>query len=117
MTRGKLNTNPCSAPGVRHVTEWTPVAPEQTEEEAVDEGTVHDVRFAWTDFEAEPDMTGDGSGDPDVFYLTIYEHGEEMATICHRASAACPVDGVVAQEKRAAADRIVEALRAFHGER
>lgn len=79
--------------------------------------TIEDVRFGWTDFESEPETTGDGSGEPDVFWLTIYEYGEELATITHRHSQEYPIDGRLADQKRANAQRIVEALRAFHGER
>lgn len=80
--------------------------------------TIYDTRFSWTDFEPEPEMTGDGSGDPDKHYLTIYEYGEELATIIHRASPAFPIDGPEADRKRENAERIVHALsRLIHDER
>lgn len=80
--------------------------------------TIEDVRFAWIDFEPEPETTGDGSGDPSVHYLTIYENGEEMATITHRFGLLGErMDASEVERKQKNAERIVEALRAHHGER
>lgn len=68
--------------------------------------------FLWFDFEAEPDMTGDGSGDPDTYYLTIaWPDGEELAVICHRTvGGKWPIDGELADSKRRNAQMIVDAL-------
>lgn len=69
--------------------------------------------FEWLDFEAEPNLTGDGSGDPETFYLTIREAGEELSVIAHRTCGGkYPIDGELANEKRANAQRIVDALNA-----
>ena len=72
---------------------------------------------AWFDFESEPDMTGDGSGDPETHYLTIAFLAEdtsmddEIAVICHRTVGdKYPIDGELANEKRRYAQVIVEAL-------
>lgn len=79
--------------------------------------TLDDVRFGWVDFESEPEMTGDGSGDPNMHYITIYEYGEELATIAHRFGVLSDrVDTQEVERKRTNAQRIVDALRAFHGE-
>lgn len=76
-----------------------------------DEGTC-----TWNDFEREPEITGDGSGDPDTWYLTIRdEDGEEIAVICHRTvDGKYPIDGDVANRKRHNAQVIVDALNENH---
>lgn len=73
--------------------------------------------FAWYDFESEPDLTGDGSGDPDTYYLTIAtvypdgSMGDEWAVICHRiCNGRFPIDGDLANKKRENAQFIVDAL-------
>lgn len=74
--------------------------------------------FAWYDFEPEPDMTWDGSGNPETHYLTIAEvdpvdgsMGREWAVICHRTyGGEYPIDGVLANEKRERAQFIVDAM-------
>ena len=79
--------------------------------------------FAWYDFEAEPDMTFDGSGDPETHYITIAtvdpidgSMGDEWAVICHRiCGGKYPLDGDLANEKRARAQAIVDALNAEGG--
>lgn len=72
-------------------------------------------RFQWFDFEAEPEMTGDGSGDPDKYYLTIADgEGEEFAVIVHRASDMFPIEGELANQKRERAQVIVDALNMYH---
>ena len=76
------------------------------------------ITVAWYDFEPEPDITGDGSGDPDTHYLTIAvvepsdgSKGDEIAVICHRTcDGKYPIDGVLANEKRRRAQVIVDAL-------
>lgn len=75
--------------------------------------TIYDVDYSWHGWESEPEMSGDGSGDPDTYYLTICHWGEEIATICHRASEKFPIDGPDADYKIAQADRIVAALKAY----
>lgn len=71
--------------------------------------------FGWTDFESEPGLLGDGSGDPGKYILTITDpEGEEFATIVHRTwDGKFPLHGEVAQEKRARAERIVSALNVY----
>lgn len=71
--------------------------------------------YDWIDFEPEPNVTGDGSGDPDKHILTIRDpHGEEYAVIVHRTiGGKYPVDGALAEAKRAQAAHIVEALNAL----
>lgn len=71
--------------------------------------------FKWFDFESEPEMTGDGSGDPEKHYLTIaYPDGEELAVIVHRTCGGkFPIDGELADSKRRAAQHIVAALDAY----
>lgn len=73
-----------------------------------------DRRYRWLDFEPEPDITGDGSGDPDTHYLTILDpDGEEYAVICHRTvGGKYPLDGPLADVKRRNAQNIVDALNA-----
>lgn len=81
-----------------------------------DEGKV-----GWLDFEPEPDTTGDGSGDPDKYILTIAdglgtEHWpEEVAVIVHRTcDGRYPIDGDLANQKRHNAQVICDALNASH---
>lgn len=73
-------------------------------------------RFDWVGWEAEPETTGDGSGDPEKHFLTIRDpHGEEYALIVHRTvGGRYPLDGALASEKVARADAIVAALNG-HG--
>ena len=75
-----------------------------------------DGTCTWNDFEAEPEMTGDGSGDPEMHYITIRgEDGEEIAVIAHRlVGGKYPLDGEVAERKRHNAQVIVDALNANH---
>lgn len=74
--------------------------------------TYDDGHCTWNDFESEPNITGDGSGDPDTHYLTIRdEDGEELAVICHRTcDGKYPLDGDLANRKRHNAQVIVDAL-------
>ena len=77
--------------------------------------TVDDLEYAWTDFESEPEMTVDGSGDPDTYHLTITHWGEEYATITHRTvGGEYPLDGDEANAKRERAEHIVKALRSLN---
>ena len=71
-----------------------------------------DGHCTWRDFESEPELTGDGSGDPDAWYLTICdEDGEEIAVIAHRTVGnKYPIDGDLANKKRRNAQVIVDAL-------
>lgn len=80
------------------------------------------LTVAWYDFEPEPDITGDGSGDPDTHYLTIAvverdgSKGDEIAVICHRTcDGKYPIDGILANEKRRHAQTVVDALNHQHG--
>lgn len=74
--------------------------------------SIEDCDYAWTDFEPETEMTGDGSGDPDKYILTIWHYGEEYATIVHRTcNGLYPLDGDIANEKRARAGMIVNSIR------
>lgn len=80
------------------------------------EGTV-----AWLDFEPEPDITGDGSGDPDKWILTIADGlgtsdwPEEVAVIVHRTcDGKYPIDGDLANKKRRNAQAICDALNDGH---
>lgn len=70
-------------------------------------------RHLWHDFESETELSSDGSGDPQVYHLIIAEpHGEEIASITHRATPEHPIDGERAQLKRRMADWITDALDA-----
>lgn len=77
----------------------------------------------WLDFEPEPDMTGDGEGDPEKFILTIASglgancwRAEEIAVIVHRTvGGKYPLDGPEAERKRHNAQVIVDALNANLG--
>ena len=69
------------------------------------------AEFGWYGWEAEPDMTGDGSGDPDKYFITITKGGEEYALIVHRTvGGKYPLDGDVAIQKTYQAEHIVNAL-------
>lgn len=77
----------------------------------------HDAtqEVGWFDFESEPEMAGDGSGDPDKHYLTIVlnpgEDNEEIAVVVHRTCGGkYPIDGPLANRKRRVAKVIVDAL-------
>lgn len=66
--------------------------------------------YKWFDF--EEDVSTDAI--PGKYILTIAdEHGEEVATIVHRASDMFPLDGPVAAQKERNAQRIVDALNAY----
>lgn len=69
-------------------------------------------QYDWVGWEAEPETTGDGSGDPEKHFLTIRDpSGEELALIVHRTvGGKFPLDGEVADEKITNADMIVSAL-------
>ena len=72
-------------------------------------------KFIWSDFEAETELSGDGSGNPDTHYLTILEWDgsgyEEFAVICHRTvGGKYPLEGRVAEEKRINAEALVNTL-------
>ena len=71
-------------------------------------------RYSWTGWERDTDMSGDGSGDPDRYFLTIRDpEGEEYAHIVHRTNGGTyPIDGPMAREKEGHARRIVDALNA-----
>lgn len=76
-----------------------------------------DGHVGWFDFEPEPEVTGDGSGDPDKHILTIVnypgEDNDEIAVIVHRTcDGKYPIDGVLADRKRRIAEVIVAALNA-----
>ena len=75
-------------------------------------GDEESPQFDWVGWEAEPEMTGDGSGDPEKHFLTIRDPaGEELALIVHRTvGGKFPLDGEVANEKITSADMIVAAL-------
>jgi len=70
------------------------------------------MTYRWVDFEPEPDITGDGSGDPEKFFITILDpDGEEYACIVHRiVGGRFPINGDLADEKRGRAQKIVDAL-------
>lgn len=80
-------------------------------------GDEESPQYGWNDFEPEPGMTGDGSGDPEKHFLTIVDpDGEEYASIVHRtAGGRFPIDGPVAEQKRRNAQNIVDALNAQEG--
>lgn len=69
-------------------------------------------KFRWTGWERETEMTGDGSGDPDKYLITILDpEGEEYAHIVHRtAGGMFPLDGVIAKKKEERAVQITAAL-------
>lgn len=68
----------------------------------------------WSDFEPEPDLTGDGSGDPNKHYLTVWygkdDNFDEMFLMVHRASDTFPIDGMLANHKRRLAEWLVDHL-------
>lgn len=72
--------------------------------------------YGWLDFEPEPDMTGDGEGDPDKHILLIGEwanmsYSHEVCVIVHRTCGGTyPIDGALAEQKRLVAQHIVKAL-------
>lgn len=86
-----------------------------------DEGSV-----GWMDFEPEPEMTGDGEGDPNKWFLTIADGlgtegwPEPVAYLIHRTCPdengvhKYPIDGDLANQKRRNAQVIVDALNANH---
>lgn len=69
-------------------------------------------QYDWVGWEVEPEMTGDGSGDPDKNFITIRDPGgEEYALIVHRTvGGKYPLDGDLANEGVARAEHIVAAL-------
>jgi hypothetical protein len=78
--------------------------------------TDQDNKFGWIDFDHM-----DSDEDPERFYIEIFSldgdgyYGEEIAVICHRlVGGKYPLDGSVANEKRAHAQRIVDLLNT-HG--
>lgn len=78
-------------------------------------GTTSPVVYWWDDF--EKDESSDAI--PDKFILGIYFgeagsilHSDQVAVIVHRASDRNPIDGAKVDEKRANAQRIVNALNA-----
>lgn len=74
-------------------------------------------KYDWVGWEAEPETTNDGSGDPEKHFLTVRDpEGEEYALIVHRTvGGKYPLDGDLAQEKIAKAKNIVAALNAEAG--
>lgn len=68
----------------------------------------------WWGWAPEPEMTGDGEGDPEKYFLTIVdERGEEIAVIVHRiCNGKYPIDGDLALRKQHNAQVIVDALNA-----
>ena len=70
--------------------------------------------YSWNGWEAEPETTGDGSGDPEKFFITIRDpEGEEYALIVHRVCGGKhPLSGSIAVEKERRAQNIVDALNA-----
>lgn len=83
-------------------------------EDSLEATEPQDGRYTWVGWEAEPEMTGDGSGDPDKHFLTIcYPDGEECALIVHRTGGGkFPLDGDAAAQKLNRAQHIVDALNA-----
>lgn len=71
--------------------------------------------YDWVGWEAEPETTGDGSGDPEKYFITIRDPlGEEFALIAHRVcGGSYPLDSDLAKEKVSRARLIVAALNAF----
>jgi hypothetical protein len=69
-------------------------------------------RFTWTGWERETELTGDGLGDPDKYFLLIRDpDGEEYACIVHRTEGGrFPLEGEIAKEKEGRALNIVAAL-------
>lgn len=90
--------------------------PEPWQRNADQLGVPADGEYGWMDFESEPDGTGDGSGDPDKHILTIglWDHGafsQETCVIVHRTcDGKYPLDGPLAESKRATARHIVKVL-------
>lgn len=74
-----------------------------------------DGRCAWSGWTPEPEVTGDGSGDPDKHFITVWVDGSEVCVIVHRTCGGkFPLDGVVARWKQHNAEVIVGALNAAH---
>lgn len=79
-------------------------------------GDLEGQPYGWLDFEAEPEMTGDGAGDPEKFFLLIGEwdrgaYSDEVCTIVHRTCGGkYPLDGTIAERKRLVAQHIVKLL-------
>lgn len=73
--------------------------------------------FLFFDFQSETELSGDGTGDPTIFHLTIADpDGSEIATICHRTvDGKHPFDtgGPVVDEKYAIAHHIIRALNLY----
>lgn len=90
-----------------HVSHWTIDSGNERAEEPPEQ-------YDWVGWEAEPEMTGDGSGDPEKHFLTIRDPGgEEYAVIVHRTvGGKCPLDGPLAEQKCVNAQNIVDALNA-----
>lgn len=67
--------------------------------------------YDFIDFEPEPDTTGDGSGDPDKYILTLRRNGEEYALIVHRTcDGLYPLNGPLARQKVHDAEILCETL-------
>lgn len=66
--------------------------------------------FDFVEWERETDLTGDGSGDPNKYIITIRDEEEEVAVIVHRASELYPLDGDLANRKLVRAERVVKVL-------
>lgn len=75
-------------------------------------GDEESPQYDWVGWEAEPETTGDGSGDPEKHFITIWDpEGEEYALIAHRTvGGKYPLDGDVASRKIDDANAIVAAL-------
>lgn len=96
-----------AAASVGHVSAWNIEVGDASPEESPE-------RYDWVGWEAEPEMTGDGSGDPEKHFLTIRDPGgEEHAVIVHRTvGGKYPLDGPLAEQKCVNAQNIVDALNA-----
>lgn len=71
------------------------------------------ARFGWTDWQSEEEELG-SDGRAGVYWLEIFgPDEEEYAVIIHRTvGGQFPLDGTVAKEKEARAQKIVDALNA-----
>lgn len=96
-----------AAADLGHVSHWTIDSGNERAEEPPEQ-------YGWVGWEAEPEMTGDGSGDPEKHFLTIRDPGgEEYAVIVHRTvGGKYPLDGPLAEQKCVNAQNIVDALNA-----
>lgn len=96
-----------AAASVGHVSAWNIEVGDASPEESPE-------RYDWVGWEAEPETTGDGSGDPEKHFLTIRDPGgEEYAVIVHRTvGGKYPLDGPLAEQKCVNAQNIVDALNA-----